>query len=151
EAEIEHLNSHFGTNSAEVGMLVHSLGGPTWSFTVHGPKEYDNVELFVLAEKIQSCAFVVAISSYGRRHLYRLVVHHHWSKVRVVHCGLEKSYFAPDVPSAPTTRRLVCVGRFCEQKGQLLLVEAAHRLAAQGMDFELVLAGDGELRSEIET
>ena len=43
------------------------------------------------------------------------------------------------------------MGRLCEQKGQLLLVEAAHRLAAEGIDFELVLAGDGELRAEIET
>ena len=150
-AGIEHLHAHFGTNSAEVAMLVHTLGGPTWSFTIHGPKEYDNVELFGLVEKIQRCAFVVAISSYGRSQLYRLVDHQHWPKVRVVHCGLEKSYFAPHVPPAPTVRRLVCVGRLCEQKGQLLLVEAARRLAAQGVDFELVLAGDGELRSEIET
>ena len=50
----------------------------------------------------------------------------------------------------PTAHRLVCVGRLCEQKGQLLLIEAAHRLAARGVDFKLVLAGDGELRSEIE-
>jgi len=42
------------------------------------------------------------------------------------------------------------VGRLCEQKGQLLLVEAAYRLATRGIPFELVLAGDGELRSEIE-
>ena len=50
----------------------------------------------------------------------------------------------------PAARRLVCVGRLCEQKGQLLLVEAAHRLTAQGVDFELVLAGDGEMRGAIE-
>jgi len=150
-AGIEHLHAHFGTNPAEVAMLVHALGGPTWSFTVHGPKEYDNVELFGLAEKIRRCDFVVAISSYGRSQLYRLVDHQHWPKVRVIHCGLERSYFTPDVSPPPTARRLVCVGRLCEQKGQLLLVEAAHRLAARGVDFELVLAGDGELRSEIET
>jgi glycosyltransferase involved in cell wall biosynthesis len=46
--------------------------------------------------------------------------------------------------------RLVCVGRLCEQKGHLLLVHAAARLAADGIPFELVLAGDGELRNEIE-
>jgi glycosyltransferase involved in cell wall biosynthesis len=47
-------------------------------------------------------------------------------------------------------KRLVCVGRLCEQKGQLLLIEAAQRLAAQGADFELVLVGDGEMRGDIE-
>ena len=32
----------------------------------------------------------------------------------------------------------------------MLLVEAAQRLATQGVEFELVLAGDGELRPDIE-
>jgi glycosyltransferase involved in cell wall biosynthesis len=42
------------------------------------------------------------------------------------------------------------VGRLCEQKGQLLLIEAAQALASRGVAFELVLAGDGELRGPIE-
>jgi colanic acid/amylovoran biosynthesis glycosyltransferase len=149
-AGIQHLHAHFGTNSAEVAMLVNALGGPPWSFTIHGPKEYDNVQLIGLAEKVRNCAFVVAISSYGRSQLYRLLDHQHWPKVKVVHCGLEPAYFAAAVSPAPAARRLVCVGRLCEQKGQLLLIEAAHRLAARGIAFELVLAGDGELRAEIE-
>jgi glycosyltransferase involved in cell wall biosynthesis len=150
-ASVQHLHAHFGTNSAEVAMLVHALGGPRWSFTIHGPKEYDNVQLVGLAEKIRRSAFVVAISSYGRSQLYRLVEHEHWSKVYVVHCGLEPAWFTTAVHPVPSARRLVCVGRLCEQKGQLLLVEAARRLATRGVAFELVLAGDGELRSEIET
>jgi colanic acid/amylovoran biosynthesis glycosyltransferase len=149
-AGIEHLHAHFGTNSAEVAMLVHALGGPQWSFTVHGPEEYDNVQPIGLAEKIRRCAFVVAVSSYGRSQLYRLMEHQHWPKVHVVHCGLEPAYFAAAVSPATAARRLVCVGRLCEQKGQLLLVEAAHRLAERGIAFELVLAGDGEMRAEIE-
>ena len=42
------------------------------------------------------------------------------------------------------------MGRLCEQKGQLLLVEAARRLVAQGVELQLVLAGDGEMRGAIE-
>jgi len=42
------------------------------------------------------------------------------------------------------------VGRICEQKGQLLLVDAANILAKRGVDFELVLGGDGEMRAEVE-
>jgi glycosyltransferase involved in cell wall biosynthesis len=38
----------------------------------------------------------------------------------------------------------------CEQKGQLLLLEAARLLAARGVAFEIVLAGDGEMREQIE-
>ena len=120
-AGIQHLHAHFGTNSAEVAMLVHALGGPRWSFTVHGPEEFDKAPLIGLAEKIRQCAFVVAVSSYGRSQLYRFVEHQHWSKVRVVHCGLEGRYFVTPLKSAPVSRRIVCVGRLCEQKGQLLL------------------------------
>ena len=48
-------------------------------------------------------------------------------------------------------KRFVCVGRLAPEKGQLLLVEAARRLAAQGEEFELVFVGDGKMRTEIET
>jgi colanic acid/amylovoran biosynthesis glycosyltransferase len=45
---------------------------------------------------------------------------------------------------------VVCVGRLCEQKGQMLLLSAAREMARRGEDFELVLAGDGEMRPELE-
>ena len=149
-ADVQHLHAHFGTNAAEVAMLVHVLGGPQWSFTVHGPEEFDKPQLIGLAEKVRRCAFVVAISSYGRSQLYRLVEHEYWSKVQVVYCGLEPAFRTRPSSSPPAARRLVCVGRLCEQKGQLLLVEAARQLAAQGVAFELILVGDGELRPDIE-
>jgi colanic acid/amylovoran biosynthesis glycosyltransferase len=149
-ADIDHLHAHFGTNSAEVAVLIHALGGPRWSFTVHGPEEFDKAQLIGLAEKIRRCAFVVAISSFGRSQLYRLVEYEYWPKVQVVHCGLEPAFRDLPARPLPEARRLVCVGRLCEQKGQLLLMEAAHRLEVEGMEFELVMVGDGELRSDIE-
>lgn len=147
---VQHLHAHFGTNSAEVAMLVHVLGGPRWSFTVHGIETFDRRLSIGLTEKIRQCAFVAAVCSYGRSQLYRSVEPQQWDKVKVVHCGLEPSFYAVTSGPASAPRSLVCVGRLCEEKGQLLLVEAASRLAADGMDFELVLAGDGELRSDIE-
>jgi colanic acid/amylovoran biosynthesis glycosyltransferase len=150
-AGIEHLHAHFGTNSAEVAMLVHTLGGPQWSFTVHGPEEFDKPRFIGLPQKIRDSVFAVAISSYGRSQLYRLVEHQHWPKVQVVHCGLESDFHNAPGSSPSAARRLVCVGRLCEQKGQILLVEAVHRLAENGTDLELVLVGDGEMRGEIET
>ena len=54
---------------------------------------------------------------------------------------------ASPVPERP---RLVNVGRLSEQKGQLLLIQAAARLREEGLDFELVIVGDGPLRGQIE-
>ncbi|MGP1676550.1 MAG: glycosyltransferase family 4 protein [Burkholderiales bacterium] len=145
-----HVHAHFGTNSAEVVMLIRALGGPPYSFTVHGPDEFDKPQFLGIGEKIRRSAFVVAISSYGRSQLFRWVEHAHWPKIRVVHCGLEPSFHDVAPVPPPAAPRLVCVGRLCEQKGQLLLVEAAARLAGKGIRLELVLAGDGEMRSEVE-
>jgi colanic acid/amylovoran biosynthesis glycosyltransferase len=147
---IAHLHAHFGTNSAEVAMLVHVLGGPSWSFTVHGPEEFDKAPLLGLPEKIRRCSFVVAISSFGRSQLLRLVNQNYWTKVHVVHCGLDHTFFEVPASPPPMTHRLVCVGRLCKRKGQLLLVEAMKCLASEGKTYELVLAGDGEMRKEIE-
>jgi glycosyltransferase involved in cell wall biosynthesis len=147
----QHLHVHFGTNSAEVAMLVGELGGPPWSFTAHGPEEFDKPMFIALPEKIRRARFVVAVSSFGRSQLFRNVAHSYWPKIKVVHCGLEPAFYQTDaITAAGGERRLVCVGRLCEQKGQLLLIEAARLLTERGTKFELVLAGDGEMRGEIE-
>ena len=146
-----HLHAHFGTNAAEVALLAHALGGPPYSFTVHGPEEFDRPAALHLREKIAHAAFVVAVSSFGRSQILRWSDSADWGRVHVVHCGLDESFLAAASDRPPTSARLVCVGRLCEQKGQLLLVEAAAELIRGGMAIELVLAGDGEMRSQVET
>ena len=150
EERVACLHGHFGTNPAEVAMLAHLLCDLPWSFTVHGPEEFDKAEFIGLGEKVRHCSFVVAISSYGRSQIYRWADHECWPKVHVVHCGLDPEFLDEQVLPVPSSPRLVCVGRLCEQKGQLLLIEAARRLALDGVDFELVLAGDGDMRATIE-
>jgi glycosyltransferase involved in cell wall biosynthesis len=142
------LHAHFGTNSAEVAMLVHALGGPAYSFTVHGPDEF--MIPMGLREKVRRAAFTVAVSSFGRSQLYMRSHHLDWPKIHVVHCGLERSFHDGAATSVPTAPRFVCVGRLSEAKGQLLLIAAAARLKAAGIECELVLAGDGPMRAEIE-
>jgi len=144
-----HVHAHFGTNSTEVATLINALGGPGYSCTVHGSEEFDKPEFLHLGEKIRRARFVVAISSFCRSQLFRWVEHTHWNKVKVVHCGLEPAFHQIET-MPPTGRRLLCVGRLSEPKGHLLLIEAAAMVAAQAPDFELVLAGDGELRAPIE-
>jgi glycosyltransferase involved in cell wall biosynthesis len=151
QAGIDHLHAHFGTNSATVAMLAHAAGGPRFSFTVHGPEEFDKPAALSLAEKIRRSCFVVAISSFGRSQLLRLTEYANWDKVKIVHCGLDPAFGDTDRHDASAVPRFVCVGRLCEQKGQLLLIEAARRLRDSGVVFELVLSGDGDMRGELES
>ncbi len=77
--------------------------------------------------------------------------HESWDKIYVVRCGLDKDYFqtrSREEVSFPN--KFVCVGRLCEQKGQLLLLDAFAKLLQTGVNATLVLAGDGEMRSEVE-
>lgn len=143
-----HVHAHFGTNSAEVAMLTHALGGPDFSFTVHGPDEF--MIPMGLREKIRRAAFTVAISSFGRSQLYMRSHYRDWPKIHVVHCGLERSFHEGIAPSVPAAPRFVCVGRLCEAKGQLLLIAAVARLKKVGIECELVLAGDGPMRADLE-
>lgn len=148
---ISHIHAHFGTNSTTVALLTHILGDLTYSFTVHGPEEFDKVQAIALPEKIKQASFVIAISEFGRSQLYRWCSHEHWSKIHVIHCGVDQSFLNTPLQPIPDEPRLVCVGRLCEQKGQLLLVQAAHRLVQKNYNFKIVLVGDGELRPEIES
>ena len=146
---IAHVHAHFGTNATTVALLARLLGGPTYSFTVHGPEEFDKPEFLHLAEKIRRAVFVVAVSAFGRSQLMRWADVADWNKLHVVHCGLDADDGVSEdvVSEAPT---LICIGRFSEQKGHLLLVEALARLRSRGCRFKVVLAGDGELRRAIE-
>lgn len=150
EDGIEHIHAHFGTNSAALAMFAGKLSEVPYSFTVHGPEEFDKPEFLSLGKKIENATFVVAISSFGRSQLYRQISGELWNKVKVVHCGLEAAFYNSETKPISTENKLVCVGRLCEQKGQLLLIEAAKRLRSDGLNFTLTLAGDGPMRSEVE-
>jgi glycosyltransferase involved in cell wall biosynthesis len=146
--DIRHLHAHFGTNSAEIAMLSRMLGGPPYSFTVHGPEEFSRP--MGLEEKTRRAAFVVAISDFGRSQMLMRLPLCEWDKVKIVRCGLEPGFYGIATRLVPDTKRIVCVGRLCEAKGQFLLVQAVASLAASDIEIDLVLAGDGPLRAAIE-
>jgi glycosyltransferase involved in cell wall biosynthesis len=147
------VHAHFGTNSAEVAMYARMLGGPPYSLTIHGPEEFESP--MAIGEKVARADFVAAISLYCRSQIYLRSAASEWAKVHVVRCGIEAAFHDSPENAAraiqpPVAHRFVCVGRLCEAKGQLILVEAVARLRAKGVSVELVLAGDGDLRGEIE-
>lgn len=150
DSDVAHVHAHFGTNSTTVAMLCRAIGGPPYSFTVHGPEEFDKVKAIGLVEKVERAAFVVTVSCFGKSQLYRWCEQGQWSKIHVVHCGVDDGFLAQPSIAVEAEPRLVCVGRLCEAKGHLVLLEAVGQLATEGLQFKLVLVGDGPLRAEIE-
>jgi colanic acid/amylovoran biosynthesis glycosyltransferase len=147
---VGHLHNHIGENSAVVAMLAAIYADIPYSLTIHGPGEFDRPALLALDRKIGRAAFVAAISEFTRSQLFRWCAREDWPKIRVIRCGLDESFLSRAVAPIPARPRLVSVGRLAEQKGHLLLIDAAARLRERGMEFELVLVGDGPLRGEIE-
>ncbi|MEA5447854.1 glycosyltransferase [Leptolyngbya sp. CCNP1308] len=149
-ANVGHVHAHFGTNSTTVAMLCRAVGGPPYSFTTHGPEEFDKVRAISLVEKIKRAEFVVAISSFGKSQLYRWSALEDWPKIHVVRCGLDQAYLSRAFVPIPEQPHFVCVGRLSGQKGHLLLLEAVRQLVAEGHRLTVALVGDGEMRSQIE-
>ncbi len=151
ELGVAHAHAHFGTNSATVAMLAHALGGPGYSFTVHGPEEFDHPRALSMGEKIARARFALAVSQFGRSQLCRWAAPADWPRLHVLHCGIEfpATSAMPSLPQGPL--RLVSIGRLAEQKGQLLALEALARARTHAPGLHLTLVGDGPLRHAIET
>lgn len=148
---IDHLHAHFGTNPAMVARIANKLSGVPFSFTVHGPDEFDLPGPLDLRGKIADAAFCVAISSYCRSQLMRWSSFSDWNKIEVVRCGVDANFLEDRISMPPATIPHLCaVARLSAQKGIPLLIEAAARLKRTGKSFRLTLVGDGEMRLETE-
>lgn len=147
---VQHLHVHFGTNSATIAMLASLLSGVPYSFTLHGPDDFEKGIFLSFDEKIRHAAFAVCVSNFGRSQLMRLVPEETWGKIQLVHCGLDARFLADAPPPPVDAPRVVCIGRLCAEKAQILLVDAARILRERGIRCDVVLVGDGPMRPAIE-
>ena len=147
---IDHIHVHFATNAATVAMLARLMGGPSYSFTAHGPDEFEAPERFGFAEKIAHAQFVVAISDFCRDRLTDLARPEDAAKIRVARCGIALEEFAAVEPQRADNRTFVCVGRLCPAKAQAAIPAAVAALRWRYPDLKVILIGDGESREEVE-
>lgn len=151
DADVKHLHVHFSTNATTVALLSWRLGGPSYSFTVHGPDELPVLVSNGIVQKAASSAFIAAISDYCRSVLVRDIGPEGATTIHIVRCGLNLDDF-PDggADAEREPGHLVCVGRLCPQKAQTTLIEAMARVTRSHPGARLTLIGDGESRPEVE-
>jgi len=145
---VAHVHTHFATNATAIALLSHVLGGPGYSFTAHGPDEFENTDRLSFDLKMRHAAFIAAISAFGRVQLIRASRWAHWPKIEIVHCGLALTDFVPS-PN-PANQVLVNIARFNSQKGLLLIPAAVAAVRGEFPDMKVVLIGDGEERPGLE-
>jgi glycosyltransferase involved in cell wall biosynthesis len=143
-AGIDHVHTHFSTNATTVAMFAHRLGGPTYSFTVHGPDELVPGEPAALSirEKARDAAFIVAITRYCQDRIAQEAPESA-DKIRIVHCGIDLQDFPYD-PQPPESSRIICIGRLCTNKGQVHIPPAVAQVIAEFPALEVELIGGGE-------
>jgi colanic acid/amylovoran biosynthesis glycosyltransferase len=147
---IDHVHVHFSTNATTVAMLAHRMGGPGYSFTAHGPDEFVDPTAASLKLKVEQARFVVAISNYCKVLLTRFSSFDHWDKIIIAHCGLKLQEFQTNSHFDADNQDLVCVGRLCTQKAQLLFPKAVAAIKDEFPKLRVHLIGDGESRQALE-
>lgn len=145
---ISHVHVHFGTNATAVAMLARHLGGPSYSFMVHGPDELTDPSELNFPIKIKHAKFVTAITHFCRSQLIRFSSVEYADKIKIIHCALNLEDFTQT--PLPQNRNFVCIGRLCPQKGQAMIPRVVAKLVADYPDVKIQLVGDGETRPEIE-
>jgi glycosyltransferase involved in cell wall biosynthesis len=150
-AGITHLHAHFASLAARVARVASALTGIPYSVTTHAKDLFhEAVDEGLLREVLHHADHVVAISEYNLTHLatrFPEIAGH----TVLVRNGLELDRFPyrDPAPVGPTLR-VAAVGRLVEKKGFGDLVEAARRLHRDGLAVDVRIAGDGELRADLE-
>ena len=157
---IRHIHAHFLNQASDAAMIASRYANArgstppwTWSFTMHGPNEFYDVSRFQLAEKAGSADAIVCISDFARSQIMAFAPEERWSRLRVIHCGLDPTQFDPDRepgPAATDGLRVLYVGRLVPFKGQAILLEAIAAIRARGIDAVLTVIGEGPSRGELE-
>ena len=149
--QLTHIHNHIGENSATVTMLASHLANVPYSLTIHGPAIFTAAQRWALGTKLDRAAFTACISWFCRSQCMLHAKPKTWERLHVVRCAVGEKFL--DEPKRETTGppTIACVGRLCVDKAQRLLVEAAATLAKEGVDFRLMLIGDGPERAAIES
>ncbi|WP_411958335.1 glycosyltransferase family 4 protein [Paracoccus homiensis] len=143
------LHNHFAMASSSVAMLASELSGIPYSFSLHGPADFWDTGRWRLGEKIARARFVACISHFCRSQAMLFSDPAHWSKLHIVHCGVDPDRYRPD-PGHRPGREVLFIGRLAAAKGVPVLLEAFARAHAAFPDARLTLIGDGPARGDLQ-
>ncbi|MDX2099389.1 MAG: glycosyltransferase family 4 protein [Leptolyngbyaceae cyanobacterium bins.59] len=147
--QVQHLHNHLGDSSCSVSMLASVMGGFTFSFTLHGPTIFFEPQRWRLDEKLQRSLFVSCISHFCRSQAMIFSQPDRWSRLHIVHCGIDPHLFEPVKHQGPG-KRLLFTGRLAPVKGLRILLESLVALKTAFPNVELIVIGDGADREALE-
>ncbi len=144
DQQVSHLHNHIAKSSCSVAMLMSEMTAIPFSFTLHGPDIFFAPDHWRLDKKIEKAAFVACISHFCRSQGMSFSSPDQWSKLHIVHCGVDPSRYADAGASDP--QKLLFVGRLAAVKGLPILFQALVNLP----DVALTVVGDGPDRASLQ-
>jgi colanic acid/amylovoran biosynthesis glycosyltransferase len=155
---IRHVHVHLNGTAPSVALVLTDFAnaaeadghGWSWTMTVHGPSEFYDVEGERLADKVRSAHAVICISDFARSQLMAHVSEAHWSKLQVIHCGVDPESFSAERDRDGDGLELLSAARLTQAKGHVVLLQALEMLARRGVDVRLTIVGEGPKRSDLE-
>ncbi len=141
----EHLHSHWAGTTATLTMVASTFSGIPWSFTAH---RWDIVENNLLKEKVQHASLARFISEDGLR-MARILGIGTAHNAQVLYMGVALP--AEVKRQSGEWPIVICPARLVDVKGHRFLLEAWRILRKRGVHGELWLAGDGALRSQLQS
>ena len=136
----DHLHAHFATEAADIAALLGALGGRPHSFTGHSTDLF--ADPLALQSRLRAAAFAVLICDYDRREVERIAPGA--GRLHVIPLGVDLDRLGRTTPYR-ADGPVVAVGRLVEHKGFADLAAVAAEL-----DREVVIAGEGPQRAELE-
>jgi colanic acid/amylovoran biosynthesis glycosyltransferase len=143
----DHIHALWISTPATMGMIASIVSQTPWSCTAHRADiDLNNL----LAEKLKQARMVRFISQSGWRMAASLGAPPDPRNAAVMHLGVNLPSEA-EISSSPGPRgTILCPAHLYPVKGHRYLIEAVALLRKRGVECKLLLAGDGELRSELE-
>ena len=142
-----HLHVHFAHIPTDIAMYAAGMSAIPFSFTAHANDLFERG--WLLEQKVRRAKFAVTISEHNRQFLIEKGCPE--DKIHVVRCGVDPGAFAARFacPSHPIPK-MGTLGRLVEKKGIDDLIRACQMLKDRKIAFDLEIAGDGPMQSELQ-
>jgi glycosyltransferase involved in cell wall biosynthesis len=145
---IRHVHAHFATQPATVGLFLAEILGVGYSFSAHAQDIFTDAA-HLMEVKLPEAEFVAVCTAYGLEALARRHPLTSAGKLHLVYHGLDLDRYRPMPHPERHVPVILSVGRLVEKKGFPFLLRAAGILRSRGVEFRLVIIGEGPERADL--
>jgi colanic acid/amylovoran biosynthesis glycosyltransferase len=145
--EIERLHAHFAGFQTELAMCLSKLLDIPYGVSWHAYGIWKDRN--ILEHKLLDADVIITCTRYNAAHLRKLVPKRA-DDIHVVNHGIDVSKLHPVDLRRQKVPLVLAVGRLIPKKGFQYLLEAAAMMEAEGVSFQLIIAGDGPERNALE-